>query len=150
MMVVKFRQTVCVPYHALAVLSTINLVQSDQPLRVQKIVLYPYPDLARLWFRLQLVALQQEPPNIDVHILNPDGTHNSSLAFVAYDDTFVDATIHMKTFQATALYVCTTTITTGMPPDVVVHDTAHFEFPLVFRDAAVGEEGFGYDLSLSA
>ncbi len=127
-------------------MSTINLVQSDQPLRVQKIVLYPYPDLTRLWFRLQLVALQEEPPNIEVSIRNADGSRNNSLSFVAYDDVFVDATIHLKEPQAGDLYVCTTEITTGMPPDIEVHDTIHFEFPLVFRDAEAGEVGFGYDI----
>ncbi len=108
--------------------------------------MYPYPDLTRLWFRMQLATLQDQPPNIDVYIRNPDGTLNSSLSFVAYDDVFVDATIHMKEPQAAVHYACTTEIAVGMPPDVVVHDIVHFDFPLVFRDAAAGEDGFGYAL----
>lgn len=125
--------------------SAINLIQADEPLRIQRIVLYPYPDLTRLWYRLQLEALQDQPPNISICIWNPDQTENASIAYVAYDDAFLEATIHLRQPVPAAEYVCTTEIATGMRPDLRVHDFARFRFPLEFRDAAQGAEGFGYE-----
>lgn len=127
-------------------METINLIQPDAPLRIRKIVLYPYPDLTRLWFRLQLDTMPTELPHIDVGIWNADGTMNSNIAFVAYDDSFVDSTIHLHHPVPAAIYVCTTEITAGMPPEVRQHDFVRFSFPLEFRDAQQGAEGFGYNM----
>ena len=128
-------------------MSSIHFIQdSDQPLRVRKIVLYPYPDLTRLWFRLQLDALPAELPNIDIQIWNSDNTENISVSYVAYDDTFLDATLHLKDSQPADTYTCTTRVSTGRGQDLVVLDAVRFEFPLEFRDAQAGMEGFGYDL----
>ena len=128
-------------------LSSINLIQdSDQPPRVRKIVLYPYPDLTRLWFRLQLESMPVEPPNIDIQIWNPDKTENLSASYVAYDDTFLDATLHLKNPQPTDPYTCTIRVSSGRGVDLKVLDAVRFEFPLEFRDAQAGIEGFGYDM----
>jgi len=128
-------------------LSSIHFVQDgDQPLRVRKIVLYPYPDLTRLWFRLQLEAMPDEPPNIDIQIWNADDTENISVAYVAYDDTFLDATLHLKDPRPRAAYTCTTRVSTGQGADLTVLDAVRFAFSLEFRDAQAGVAGFGYDL----
>ncbi len=129
-------------------LSSIHFIQdSHQPLRVRKIVLYPYPDLTRLWFRLQLEAMPAEPPNIDIQIWNADRTENTSVSYVAYDDTFLDATLHLKEPQPADCYTCTTRVSTGQGADLIVLDAVRFEFPLEFRDAQAGIAGFGYDLA---
>ena len=128
-------------------MSSINLIQdSDQPPRVRKIVLYPYPDLTRLWFRLQLESMSAEPPNIDIQIWNPDQTENLSASYVAYDDTFLDATLHLKSPRPTEPYTCTIRVSSGRGADLKVFDAVCFEFPLEFRDAQAGIEGFGYDM----
>lgn len=126
-------------------LNSIHLVQENEPLRIQKIILYPYPDLTRLWYRLRLEGWQDVKPNIDIGIWDRNGDINNSLSFVAYDDPFLDATIHLKEPAAGMSYLCTTEVSTGMPPDVKVHDAIRFDFPLEFRDAQQGVEGFGYD-----
>ena len=129
-------------------MSSIHFIQdSHHPLRVRKIVLYPYPDLTRLWFRLQLESMPAEPPNIDIQIWNSDNTENVSVAYVAYDDTFLEATLHLQDPQPTASYTCTTRVSAGKGADLAVLDAVRFEFPLEFRDAQAGKEGFGYDLA---
>lgn len=131
-------------------MSSINFIQdSNQPLRVRKIVLYPYPDLKRLWFRLQLDSMPAESPNIDIQIWNPDDSENLTASYVAYDDTFLDATLHLKDPQPPNLYTCTTCISSGTGVDWKLLDTVRFEFPLEFRDAQAGVEGFGFDLESS-
>ena len=128
-------------------MSSINLIQdSNQPLRVRKIVLYPYPDLTRLWFRLQLDSMPTDPPNIDIQIWNPDDSENLKASYVAYDDTFLDATLHLKDPQPLNSYTCTTCVSTGTGVNLQLLDTVRFEFPLKFRDAQAGIEGFGFDL----
>lgn len=128
-------------------MTAINFMQgADQPLRVRRIVLLPYPDLTRLWLRMQLEAMPAEPPNIDIQIWNPDDTENLRASYVAYDDTYVDATLHMKDPEPGKIYTCTTRVSTGTGADLEVLDAVRFEFPLEFRDPQNGEEGFGYDI----
>ena len=52
----------------------ISLFEDDKPLAIERCVLYPYPDLKRIWTRLWLTAVQEEDhPNLEVVIYNPDG-----------------------------------------------------------------------------
>ena len=58
----------------------ISLFEQDTPLTVERCVLYPYPDLRRIWTRLWLSAAQEEThPNLELIIYNPDGTENTSV-----------------------------------------------------------------------
>ena len=41
---------------------------------MDRVVLYPYPDLKRIWTRVWLSALQEEKPNLEIVIYNPDGS----------------------------------------------------------------------------
>lgn len=126
-------------------MSTISLVQPDEPLRIQKILIFPYPDLKRLWFRMQLQAQPNQQPNIDIDVAAVDGPAGNSLAFVAYDDTYLDATIHLKEPHPGSLYQCVVDLSLGLPPDMEHVEQVKFEFPLEFRDAEKGADGFGYD-----
>lgn len=126
-------------------MSTISLVQPDEPLRIQKILVFPYPDLKRLWFRMQLQAQPDQKPNIDIDVAAVDGPAGNSLAFVSYDDTYLDATIHLKEPRPGSRYQCVVELSLGLPPDMEHVEQVKFEFPLEFRDAENGADGFGYD-----
>ena len=58
----------------------ISLFQADEPLRFERIVLYPYPDLKRLWTRAWLTVAQGEKPNIEIVVLNPNGRERQCLS----------------------------------------------------------------------
>ena len=65
----------------------IPLFEDDKPLAIERCVLYPYPDLKRIWTRLWLTAVQEEDhPNLEVAIYNPDGVENTSVFPNPYGD----------------------------------------------------------------
>ena len=61
----------------------IPLFQADTPLRFERIVLYPYPDLKRIWARIWLPAIEDQSPNVEVIVMNPDGSENCSVYMMA-------------------------------------------------------------------
>ena len=52
----------------------ISLFQQDEPLRIERAILYPYPDLKRIWTRIWLPAVQDERPNLRILLIKPHGS----------------------------------------------------------------------------
>ena len=51
----------------------IPLFEAGTPMRFERIVLYPYPDLKRIWTRIWLPAVEDQAPNVEITVMNPDG-----------------------------------------------------------------------------
>lgn len=122
----------------------ISLFQADETLRFERIVLYPYPDLKRIWTRAWLTAVQdQDPPNIEITIYNPDGTENNSVFMMAHAEQRLETTLHMRTPQPGNTYLVVAELSTGALDQPDVLDRQEFTLQLEFRNPEAGEAGFG-------
>ncbi len=77
-------------------MTEISLFDDDEPLAFKRILIYPYPDLKRLWVRIWLPAKQGAEPNVELRVYNPNGTENNSLVLLAQTDTRLNNTLHLK------------------------------------------------------
>lgn len=125
----------------------ISLYQNDEPLRFEHILIYPYPDLRRLWVRMWLTAKQDQQPNVEVTVYNPDGTENNSLVLLSQADTKLNNTLHLKDpVTAGATYHVVAEMSVGLSQDAEPVDRQEFDMTLEFRNPETGELGFGIGL----
>lgn len=122
----------------------ISLFQDDEPLRFERIVLYPYPDLKRIWTRVWVTAKQDQVPNIEIKILNPDGSEDSSVFLLAQSDQKIDRTIHMRDPIPRTTYKVVAELSTGISESPELLERQEFEMKLEFRNPEAKEPGFGY------
>lgn len=122
----------------------ISLFQDDEPLRFERIVLYPYPDLKRIWTRIWVTAKQDEVPNLEVKILNPDGTENASIFLLAQTDQKIERHIHMKDPVPGETYRIIAELSVGLTDDPKVLERQEFDMVLEFRNPEEKQPGFGY------
>ncbi|MBX3011278.1 MAG: hypothetical protein KF832_07210 [Caldilineaceae bacterium] len=121
----------------------ISLFQADEPLRFERIVLYPYPDLKRIWTRAWLTATQEEKPNIEIIIANPNGTENTSVFLLAHAEQKLDTTLHLRNPQPGATYRVVAILSIGLTEKPKVIDRQEFDLVLEFRNPDASEPGFG-------
>ena len=126
-------------------MTQINLFEQDTPLQFERILIYPYPDLRRLWVRIWLPArLEDEAPNVELIVYNPDGTENSSLVLLAQTDTRLNNTLHLKNpVLPDESYRVQALLSVGLSKDAKPVDLQTFDLTLTFRDPEAGEPGFG-------
>lgn len=123
----------------------IPLFQSDEPQRIERCVLYPYPDLRRIWARCWLAGAQGEDrPNLELVVLNPDGTENTSVLMLAHDELRAETTLHLRNPTRGATYPMVVTLSRGISDAPEVLDEHEFGLTLEFRDPDGGEPGFGF------
>ncbi len=121
----------------------ISLFQADETLRFERIVFYPYPELKRIWARGWLTAVQDQQPNIEIMVLNPDGTENNSVFMLAFAEKKLDTTLHMRNPQPGATYHVIVLLSLGLTENPEVIDQHEFDLILEFRNPDAGEPGFG-------
>lgn len=129
-------------------MTEINLFEQNAPLKFERILIYPYPDLRRLWVRIWLPArLEDDAPNVELTVYNPDGSENNGLVLLAQTDTKLNNTLHLKdpilpgeTYRVEAL------LSLGLSKDPEEVDRQTFELLLEFRNPEAGEPGFGIGL----
>ncbi len=125
----------------------INLFETSAPLRFEHILIYPYPDLRRLWVRIWLPALLDgDSPNVELRLLNPDGSENNSLVLLAQTDTKLDNTFHLKDPVPGATYRMIAELSVGFNAEAKMVDHQEFDLPLEFRNPEAGERGYGIGL----
>jgi len=122
----------------------ISLFSADETLRFERVVLYPYPDLKRIWTRAWLTAVQDQRPNIEIVILNPDGTENTSVFLMAHAEQRVETTLHLRNPRPGATYHVIAELTTGMNDKPELLERQEFDMELAFRDPNRQEPGFGF------
>lgn len=123
----------------------IPLFQTDTPLRFDRIVLYPYPDLTRIWTRLWLTAVNEaDHPNIEIVVYNPDGSENCSVFMMAHAEPRAETTLHMRNPSSAAIYTVVAELTHGFGDEATLLDRQTFPLVLEFHNPDLGEPGFGY------
>lgn len=130
-------------------MTEINLFEQDTPLRFERILIYPYPDLQRLWVRIWLPArLEGEAPNVELIVYNPDGTENNSLVLLAQTDTKLNNTLHLKhPLWPGETYRVEVLLSVGLSKNAEQVDRQTFDLALEFRNPEAGELGFGIPIS---
>jgi hypothetical protein len=123
----------------------ISLFETNEPLRVERCVLYPYPDLKRIWTRLWITAVQgDDHPNLEVMIYNQDGSENCSVFLMEHAEPRAETTLHMRNGVAGATYRVAVEMTMGLGDAAKVLDRHEFDLVLEFRNPDAGEPGFGF------
>lgn len=121
----------------------IPLFDENEPLRIERMVLYPYPDLKRIWTRCWLSGLQETSPNLEIRVLREDGLEDNSTFLMALDTQRVETTLHMREPIPGATYQVVAELTRGLDTEAEILDRQEFDLILEFRDAENYEPGFG-------
>lgn len=121
----------------------ISLFQQDEPLRFERIVLYPYPDLKRIWSRAWLTPVQDQRPNVEILILNPDGTENASVYLMAHAEQRIETTLHLRNPIPGETYHVVAELTLGLAEHPELVERREFDLLLEFRNPDKKEPGFG-------
>ena len=121
----------------------ISLFQNDETLRFERIVLYPYPDLKRIWTRAWLTAVEGERPNIEITLYNPDGSENTSLFAMAHAEQRLETTLHLRHPRPGTRYHVVAALTVDLSEQPQSVDRQEFDLILEFRDPNKKEPGFG-------
>ena len=125
----------------------INFFDDSATLRFEHILIYPYPDLHRLWVRIWLPALLDgDSPNVELRLINPDGSENNSLVLLAQTDTKLNNTFHLKDPIPGGDYRMVAELSVGFNADAKMVDRQEFPLVLEFRDPESGQRGFGIGL----
>ena len=124
----------------------IPLFESDQSQQIERIVLYPYPDLRRIWTRCWVTAVQDMHPNLEIRVTAPNGTEDNSIFLMALDTQKVETTLHLRHSIPGETYRVIAELTEGLSTDAQVLDRHEFDMVLEFRDAEHNEPGFGYGI----
>lgn len=122
----------------------ISLFDENVPLKFERVVLYPYPDLKRIWARVWLSTLAEEKPNIEIIVLDPDGIENCSVYLMAHAEQRAETTLHMRNPVAGQSYPVIVELTRGLGDAIELIDRQQFELTLEFRNPEAGEPGFGF------
>jgi hypothetical protein len=128
-------------------MTEISLFDEDEPLHFKRILVYPYPDLKRLWVRIWLPAKQGVEPNVELRLYNPDGSENNSLVLLAQTDPKLNNTFHLKEpIERGATYRMEADLSLGFGPNQEIVEQHTFDVVLEFRNPEAGEVGFGIGL----
>ena len=127
----------------------ISLFEEGATLRFERIVLYPYPDLKRIWTRFWLTAVLDESPNVEISLFNPDGTENSSIYMMAHADRRGETTLHVRNHQPGESYHVVAELSRGLSDAPEIIDRQEFDMLLEFRDPDRGDPGFGMGVDWS-
>jgi hypothetical protein len=122
----------------------IPLFEQDETLRFERIVLYPYPDLKRSWTRVWLTAVEGPRPNIEIMLLNPDGSENASVFALAHAEQRLETTLHIRNPRPGATYRVVALLSDGLSETPRPIDCQEFDLLLEFRDPNKKVPGFGF------
>jgi hypothetical protein len=121
----------------------IPLFEADTPMRFERIVLYPYPDLKRIWTRIWLPAVEDQAPNVEITVMNADGSENCSVYMMARTEQRIETTLHMRDPKPNKIYRVVAVLSIGMGDSAEVLDRREFDMTLEFRNPEKREAGFG-------
>jgi hypothetical protein len=121
----------------------IPLFENDIPMKFERIILYPYPDLKRIWTRVWLPAVEDKTPNVELVVVNPDGSENTAVYLMSRTDQRIETTLHLRDPQPGTIYRVHAQLTEGLGDAAVELDRREFDLVLEFRDPDKREAGFG-------
>jgi hypothetical protein len=114
----------------------IDFVHEDEPPRFLRAQALPYPDLQRVWTRVQLTPFAGHP-ELEMAIIDPDGQPAAAMTMVDVQFTYVSLTMHLKRPRPGEAYHLVLRLTR----DQTLLDQRAVPFDLVFveRDEAKAE-----------
>jgi len=99
-------------------------------LAIERIAVHPYPDLTKLWVRVQLSSFAT-PIVVEITCLDQDGKEVGDMLLVDWRDPYISLTMHLKKPpQPDAAYV----LLVRVERDEQALDSQQLDFPLVFVD----------------
>jgi hypothetical protein len=105
------------------------LVETQPPV-IERAEVWPYPDLKRLWVRVQVSAFAAFP-NLALTVTGPDGVVACSMFMVEIRDVYQSITLHLRREPApSASYRLEIELTR----DEATLDSTAIDFELVFRE----------------
>lgn len=114
----------------------IEIVREDEPPRVLRAQALPYPDLQRVWARVQLTPFASHP-ELEMVILDPDGQAVAEMIMVDVPFTYISLTMHLRQPRAGEPYLLLLRLTR----EHTLLDQRSVAFDLVFveRDEAMAD-----------
>ena len=114
----------------------IEFLHEEEPPRFLRAQALPYPDLARVWTRVQLTPFAGHP-ELEMAILDPDGQPAATMSMVDVQFTYISLTMHLKRPRPGDHYYLLLRLTR----DNTLLDRRAVPFDLVFveRDEAMAE-----------
>lgn len=114
----------------------IDFLEESEPPRFVRGQALPYPDLQRVWTRVQLTEFAGHP-ELEMVILGPDGREQAAMVMVDVQFTYVSLTMHLKHSLPGETYRLVLRLTR----DQTLLDQREISFDLVFvdRDEAKAE-----------
>ena len=104
------------------------------PLRIERMAVHPYPDLKRLWVRLQLSPFAR-PPNVLLQCLDQDGNEVAEMLLVEWRNPYISVTMHLRQSVAGASYL----LRAQVARDEELLDSREHPFILEFHDVEEGD-----------
>ncbi|HEY54002.1 MAG TPA: hypothetical protein G4N94_11140 [Caldilineae bacterium] len=99
------------------------------PLRIERMEVHPYPDLRRLWLRVQLSNFAT-PPNVRLACLDADGNEVADMLLVEWQDAYISMTMHLRQPEPGAEYI----MRAEVARDEELLDSRDLPFVLEFQD----------------
>ncbi len=107
----------------------INLNFEAGPLHIERMAVHPYPDLKRIWVRVQLSAFEH-PPNVRLSCLDSAGNEVAEMLLVEWRDPYISLTLHLRQGVPEAQY----TLLAEIARDEQLLDGQEYPFQLVFEE----------------
>ncbi len=73
----------------------LDLPEETEPPRIERLEVYPYPDLTKIWIRGQLTYFKRFP-NLELALYDPDGALISDMLLVEHRTFYLDLTMHLR------------------------------------------------------
>jgi hypothetical protein len=109
--------------------------KEERPPAISRAEVWPYPELDRLWVRLELSPFVAFP-NLELVLAGPDGEVVNSMYMVEVHETYQSLTLFLRQPpQPGQRYLLTMELTR----DEQVLDRRELDFDLVFRDPKGGQ-----------
>ncbi len=108
----------------------INLNYDAGPLRIERMAARPYPDLTRVWARVQLSPFEA-PPNVRLVCLDAAGKEVAEMLLVEWRDPYISLTMHLRHPVPGASYV----LRAEVARDGQLLDSQDTPFQLVFEES---------------
>jgi len=107
----------------------ISLKFDAGPLRIERMEVRPYPDLRRIWVRVQLSNFAT-PPNVRLACLDADGAEVADMLLVEWQEAYISMTMHLREPEPGAEYV----VRAEVARDETLLDSRDLPFVLEFQD----------------
>lgn len=111
-------------------LANIPLVHEDSPPTIRRAEVWPYPDLTRLWARVETGPFAAYP-NLSFTVTDPDAAIVCTLFMVEIRESYQSITLHLRQRPRPGERYRLDIV---LDRDDVVLDKKTLEFDLVFRD----------------